>query len=275
MRLATSLLALALAASPAIAADMAAPVLRGAMPAVNDSIDWNGFYFGGFGGFKQLEHEARSSGQGLVRDMLRSSVFLNTGAADDIFVTRRTATNRTGFGIFTGYNFTYEEVVLGLEGDYGKTKLKGETTAGRNGRFMNGNEELQYFTRTNASVNITDYGSLRARVGIPFGNIMPFASAGLAVSRARYENGARLDWERRVVDPTTGAVGPWQAGTPITNGSSSKIRFGFGYALSAGVDFAIGSNLFLRAEALHYNFGNIGDQRAVINAARAGAALKF
>jgi opacity protein-like surface antigen len=277
MRIAYVALALAAGTVAAGAADLGPmPALRGALPTMTtESIDWNGFYFGGFGAFKQLEHEARDAGQGMVRDMLRSTVFLSVGAADDIYVMRRTASNRTGFGAFVGYNWSYEDVVLGAEADYGKTRLNGQSTAGRDGMFNDNNVDYSYSTRTNASVQISDYGSARARVGLPMGNFMPFASVGLAVARARFDNSARMDWWRRTVDPNTGATGPWIAQQPVTLGSASKIRFGFGYAASIGVDVAITSNVFLRGELLHYNFGNIGDQKAVINTARAAAAIKF
>jgi opacity protein-like surface antigen len=277
MRFAFTALALAASTAVAGAADLGPPpVLRGAMPAIGDSIDWNGFYFGGFGAFKQLEHEARSSGQGMVQDMLRSTIFLNPGQASDVYVMRRTASNKTGFGVFAGYNFSYDEAVLGVEADYGKTRLNGQTLAGRDGMFTDNNVQYSYSTRTNANVQISDYGSARARVGIPMGNIMPFGSIGVAVARARFSNGARMDWWNRQLDATTGLpLGPWVSQQPVTLGTASKIRFGFGYAASLGVDVAITSNIFLRAELLHYNFGNIGDQKAIINTARAGAAVKF
>lgn len=278
MRIAVTALAFTAGTLAAAAADLGPPpALRGALPTMTtESIDWNGFYFGGFGAFKQLEHEARSSGQGMVQDMLRSTIFLNPGNASDVYVMRRTASNKTGFGVFAGYNWSYEDAVLGVEADYGKTRLNGQTIAGRDGMFTDGNVQYSYSTRTNANVQISDYGSARARVGIPMGNFMPFGSIGLAVARARYNNSARMDWWSRPVDSTTGLpIGAWVAQQPVTLGTASKIRFGFGYAASIGVDVAITSNVFLRGELLHYNFGNIGDQKAVINTARAAAAIKF
>jgi opacity protein-like surface antigen len=277
MRLAIATLAATLAAAGAVrAADLGpAPMLRGAMPAISDTIDWNGFYFGGTAGFSQMDHEARNTGQAMVRDMLRSTVFLSVGAADDIYVMRRSATNRTGFGVFAGYNWSYEDAVFGIEADYTKTNLFGSTLSGRDGMFANGNTELSYETRTTSSMRISDYGSMRARVGVPFGNFMPFASAGLAVARTRFANTANMDWWRRTVDQTTGVAGPWFQQQPVSLNQGSKIRFGFGYAASVGVDVAITSNIFLRAEALHFNFGNIGDQKATINVARGAAAIKF
>jgi outer membrane immunogenic protein len=277
MRLASSVLALSLIAGGAArAADLGpAPMLRGAMPAISDAIDWNGFYFGGFGGFSQLEHETRNTGQAMVRDMLRSTIFLSTGAADDVYVMRRSATNRTGFGAFAGYNWVYDDFVMGVEADYTKTRLNGSTLSGRDGMFNNGATDLSYQTRTTSSIQMSDYGSMRARVGVPIGNIMPFASAGLALARTRFQNSARMDWWQRSIDQTTGVAGPWTQQQPVTLTQGSKIRFGFGYAFSAGVDVAVTSNIFLRAEALHYNFGNIGDQKATVNVARGGAAVKF
>jgi outer membrane immunogenic protein len=283
------LLAATALCAPVLAADMAPhPVLRGALPVTEQGQDWSGFYVGGFGGFNQLEFESRNAGVGLVRQMLNGSVFLNPGQADQLVTQKRQTSNGVGFGLYAGYNWMMEDYVLGLEADYTKGSLKGKSQLSRDGSFSVPDPSLPgvsyqytYNSAATSDVKITDYGSIRARVGVPFGSFMPYATAGLAWARASYNNQASLAALTRTATQTTNALGvtttTYTAWTPINNAlkDSSRIRFGFGYALGLGADWALTQNVMLRAEVLHSRLGNVGDNGLTINQARAGAALKF
>jgi outer membrane immunogenic protein len=290
MRRSSVLALVSLLASPVLAADMGpAPILRGPLPQAEDAVDWTGFYAGGFGGFSQMEFEPRQAGVGLVREMLRASAYLNPGRADEIVASSRTTTNATGFGLYAGYNWMVEDYVVGLEADYTRAQLKGNSTAGRDGFFSlpDGSsfprDDYRYTTSTTSRLKISDFGTIRGRLGAPMGSFMPYLTGGLSWARASYGNTAALVSDTRnvtqVVNPFTGATttnyGPWAPAASYALKDGSRTRFVFGYAVGAGVDWAVTQNLILRAEVMHVRFGNAGDTSTSINSARAGAAIKF
>ncbi len=114
------------------------------------------------------------------------------------------------------------------------------------------------------------------------GSYMPFITAGLAWTRSSFGNQASLTSTitrvTQVVDPVTGAITETRVpiGAPTFNRQDgSRTRFAFGYALGAGVEFAVTSNLMVRVEGQHIRFSDVGDSSVSINTARAGAAVKF
>ncbi len=275
----------------ALAADMAQPFepgLRGALPAM-DGPDFTGTYVGGFGGFSQQLFEPRQAGVGLIQDMLRSTVYLNPGRADDIVTRSRTTTNNMTYGLFIGHNWQVEDYIIGFEADYTRANLNGSSSGGRSGFFsvpdvtVYPHDDYRYTTTTSSQLKISDYGTIRGRFGMPMGQLMPYATAGLAWARASYGNSAALTGESRNViqttNPFTGVVttvyGPWGPAGNYSLKDGSRTRFAFGYALGAGLDWAVTSSIILRGEVQHVRFGNVGDTNSTINTARAGAALKF
>jgi outer membrane immunogenic protein len=288
--LASALALLSITALPALAADMGpAPILRGPLPQADNAVDWSGFYAGGFGGFNQMEFEPRQAGVGLVREMLRASPYLNPGRADEIVASSRTTTNAIGYGLYGGVNWMVEDYVVGIEADYTRAQLKGNSTAGRNGAFslpdaaVFPHDDYRYTTATTSRLKISDFGTIRGRLGAPMGSFMPYLTGGLSWARASYGNTATLVSDARnvtqVVNPFTGVTttnyGPYGPAGNYALKDGSRTRFVFGYAVGAGVDWALTQNLILRAEVMHIRFGNAGDTSASINSARAGAAIKF
>ena len=269
----------------ASAADMAPPpVLRGPLPTTEAGTDWSGFYAGGFGGFGQMEFEPRNAAQGLVRTMLSSTIWLNPGRADDVVIQKRTTENTIVYGGFAGYNWAVDDYVVGAEIDYTRGRFNGTAYGGRDGFFgVPDNQtlprnEYTYTTTVSSKIKLTEFGTLRARFGLPYGSLMPYVTGGLALGRFSYGNDATLTGQGRTVaadangNPVYGAWGP--AGTYSLR-DGSRTRFAFGYALGAGLDWAITQNIVLRGELMHVRFGNAGDTTATVNTARAGAAVKF
>lgn len=273
----------------AAAADMAPPpVLRGPLPASEASTDWSGFYAGGFGGFSQMEFEPRNGASGLVRTMLTSTIWLDPGRADDVVLQKRTTSNKTMFGGFAGYNMVVDDYVIGAEVDYTRASLNGTANGGRTGAFgvpdvtSLPRNEYRYTTTISSKLKLTEFGTIRARFGVPYGSIMPFVTAGLALGRFSYGNDASLTGEGRAVTSftdvagnTTTIIGAWGPAGTYSLRDGSRTRFAVGYALGAGIDWALTDNIVLRGEVQHVRFGNAGDTTASINSARGGAAIKF
>ena len=134
-------------------------------------------------------------------------------------------------GITLGYNYEFaNRIVLGVEGDYawsGMKKTKRET-------------QLFGFGRVESSdkAETSSLSTLRLRAGYSFGSFMPYVTGGLAVINSRIDN-------KFAIYPNVGAVF-----NDNTHASATKV----GYALGAGVEAMITSNISLKAEYIYAGF---------------------
>jgi outer membrane immunogenic protein len=138
-------LALLAGSSASQAADLRRPVYKSAQPYSVAYYNWSGFYVGANAGY--------GFGNSQWTD---PSTAITTG---------NFKTNGAVFGVTAGYNYQMGSVVLGVEGDYDWSTIKG----------------------TNASVVCTDcetknpwLATFRGRVGYAFDRWLPYFTGGLA-----------------------------------------------------------------------------------------------
>jgi len=157
------------------------------------------------------------------------------------------------FGAQAGYNYQWNSsIVGGLEIDYSFTGLKDSQGAVINGVPVPG---------LNLSSKVDSLASVRGKVGYLFNpNIMVYGTAGFGFAH----------------DVVTINVGPVTNFTAATND--------FGWVAGGGVEFALTQAVLLRAEYLHYGFGDVAhsfqpigtiNSRLDIDVVRAGASYKF
>ncbi len=263
------------------AADMAPPpVLRGSLPATETGSSWDGFYFGGSAGFGSLSRSSQPQ-QGVTNPLLRSLVRgseVEPGViAMPIIEKGRTQSQRVSFGAFVGYNAMMEDVLLGVEADYNRGRLDVESTGSRSGR-VNGAATIYDWTgTTKTSVRISDYGSIRGRMGYSMGSWMPYLSGGLAFARLAEKNYAAISG-RQCPFVTAGVCASAMVPTlytPSDLGDSNGNKIVFGYALGAGVDMLLTNNIILRAEVQHLRFAPNNGMSVQLNHAKIGAAIKY
>jgi outer membrane immunogenic protein len=301
--------AIALAATlPAGAADMAGPpVLRGALPA-STGVDFAGFYVGGLAGYNGQVFGSRHGLSDAAVSNIQPTVYGTLGQAHVLSLPQSTSTGRMGFGVFAGHNWSFDDYIVGLEADYVRAKLRNNTSASRSGEFEDSlggpgpgqSYQYAYTTRVNSKTEVTDYGTIRARFGMPMGQVMPFATAGLAWARTSHSIEGTLDGRRRTIptgNPPAGNAGyAADPAAPASVYAGTGMKMIYGYALGAGIDWAVSSNIMLRAELMTMRFtdwadglskrsiagqnqnfaGSSGaDNTMSINTARFGAAVKF
>jgi outer membrane immunogenic protein len=293
--------AFALATLPAVAADMAAPppVLRGALPA-DTGVDWSGFYFGGFGGFNAQTFSTRNSASNLPAAGYATTRYGVYGNAHTARPVDRTSAQASGFGVFAGYNWGVDGYVLGVEADYTRSRLKGSSQGSLSGVFQDPTtvaglnvNEYAFTSSVQSKMEVRDHGTIRVRVGMPFDNVMPYITGGLAWARTSWSNSASLTGNVRQVVQATGVPVTAYAADPTAPGPLASIGVQqqtiYGYAVGAGVEFALTSNILLRGEVMTSRFTGFSggsnknnafatglpDGVMSINTARAGAAVKF
>ncbi len=102
-------------------------------------------------------------------------------------------TNGNSFGGFAGYNFQFEDAVLGFEVNYSRMSLNARRTDSHiTGHLCErcwgtpGHHFVYRFLTVDgsAAIRITDLMTLRARAGWAAGQFLPYAFVGFAVARA-------------------------------------------------------------------------------------------
>lgn len=231
-------------------------------------VDWSGFYVGGFAGGSQSRFDTDQGITKLVEYGFRETTIGASINAAEIALARPRRDSGAVFGAYAGYNYLFDDVIIGFEADYTRTGQETQASTLESRRV--GNEYYEVGTRQDAK--LSDQFSFRARFGYSYGRLMPFFTAGLAVGRFDTNVSARLDWG------TTDDAGVRQAsyrGWPRTVGGPKQDVWAFGGVIGGGIEAALTDNLILRAEYLFTRFNDVEGLTVNQNTARVGAALKF
>ena len=129
-------------------------------------------------------------------------------------------------------------------------------------------------------MQMTDYGSLRARAGWVFSNFLPYGFAGFALGRGSYSVTSLVFGQQTLCNARRSfrATRPIRRSASITRISNSISKTNtllYGFSVGGGVDVALTSNIFLRAEYEYIQFAPFASITATISSARIGAGLKF
>ena len=277
-----------LAPAGAVAADMP-EFLRGSYSP--SSTRWDGFYFGAQAGKTFGTADFSNSTASMVSYILSNTEL--QPIVSSWATLPKGSTGSPSFGAFIGYNYQWDDVVLGAELNYNHMSL----TTGAQGsigpilvpgaNLPDGSTVLYSVTVTSAAaVTIHDIVTARARAGWAFDRFMPYGFAGLAVGRADVSRFATLAGSTITITPppTTGPGGISIPGIPVTGAldlprdpqsQSQNGVVAYGFTAGLGVEVALFQNLFARAEWEFIEFPNISDFRVQANSARVAIGLKF
>jgi outer membrane immunogenic protein len=276
-----------LAPAGAVAADMP-EFLRGSFSP--STTRWDGFYFGGQAGKTFGSADFGKSTSSMVSYILANTELENI--VSDWTTLSKGSTGGPSFGGFIGYNFQWDDVVLGGELNYNRMSLDtgARDTVGPilvpGHNLPDGSTVLYSVTETsNAAVTIHDIVTARARAGWAIDRFLPYGFVGLAVGRFDYTRFASVDVTKSTTPPPTvvgGVIVPSPPGpflpvslprNPQSQSQDGVIAYGFTAGL--GVEVALMQNLFVRAEWEFIEFPNVADFRVSANSARVGVGLKF
>ncbi|MDX6805302.1 outer membrane protein [Terrihabitans rhizophilus] len=217
-----------LTAVPALAADMPAYTPEAAVAAAHD---WTGFYAGvnvgyGSGDIGTTDSTVTTTGPlvGIPAESLPDgTTFPGDDSSADI-------EGVIGGGQI-GYNHQVGSLVFGIEGTIQGAEL--ETSSA----FLG--SEAGPFYETEAALDF--YGTVVGRVGFAFDRVLVYANGGLAIGQGSASLSITGGTEE---DPT----GP-------TFSDDQEETF-FGYAVGAGVEFAMFDNWSVKAEYQYLDFGD-------------------
>jgi outer membrane immunogenic protein len=183
---------------------------------------WSGFYLGLNGG-------------GGVASISRDGYYDTNPISDRHHNTGYFAGGQIGYNMQISPNF-----VLGIEADFqGSNFNKGINCAA--GPDAN-NGGSCYDDSSSASLDIRNFGTVRGRLGYAMNQWLFFVTGGLAYGDVRYS----------VQDYSNNNCG----GIPVCSGTGSTSKMQVGWAVGAGVEYAINQNWSVKLEYLHLDLGN-------------------
>ena len=264
------------AVSSARAADMPdIPILRGTQGLPNLTVNWQGFYVGGQGGYGSSSEDFNGSNANLLAVVISGSVVQEMRVAQFNPIFGRQTDRSWGYGVFGGYNSQWDDVVIGLEASYMHGPFGGTSTA--SGEFvsrapLSDNLFHDAVVTSSTSMSITDMATFRARAAYAWGCFLPYMFGGFALGNA--------DILRSVVLQDSVSVnqgGPFSQ-LPLSSASlGAHDHLIYGYTAGLGVDINLVGGLFMRAEWEYVRFAtnllNVTDPH--LNTVRAGLGYKF
>jgi outer membrane immunogenic protein len=254
------------------------PVLRGSQAFEVGSPgyrDWSGFYVGGQAAYSNTNVDFNGGVSDLVANVLRVTTVESEFAPSHWANLPARDITRPNYGAFIGYNAQVEDVYLGIEVNYNWMSLSASSgdTIARQVQTSDGYLNQVTVSGT-ANLHLTDYGTLRARAGWAHNSFLPYGFLGVAVGRASVTRMASVTLTATDADPLNPPVLPNIAfATSQTDARNGIVVFG--WTAGIGVDWALGSHLFLRGEYEYVAFPNIEGLIVPINTGRVGVGIRF
>jgi outer membrane immunogenic protein len=239
-------------ASPALAADYDLPILRGSSqpPASVVTVGpatftrWSGFYFGGDVSLGSATSDFSNAARPLVQFSLQHTTLEDQVHPSDFQVLGRGSAVAAGGGAFLGYNTQWQNLVLGVEATYTHTNLNTTASSTSVGRIF---PSLSTSTTVSGSGNLdlTDFGTARARAGYVVGNLLPYGFIGMAAGRASYSVTSRVFGFQSSANPPFDANGACNTSLPtcsffdFSNSAGQSNALLWGCTVGAGLDWAL------------------------------------
>lgn len=249
MRALTLGLSLLLAPTFALAADYGGPAEP---PSFKSRVhDWSGFYLGGQGGYTNQKLDATP---GVLSDPAGNNPALT-------FPFPPASGNTGSYGAFMGYSAQWEDIVLSAEVNYNRLSkgLSASSTFGTTYTFDPVVGPVPATATGTSTTRITDMFGARLRAGWATGWMMPYATVGVVVARGEATRTG-------VVTDGVNVVAGQLATTSATP---------FGFSAGLGIDMAITSNIFARAEIEYVGLRESKGISAQFTTFRAGLGYKF
>jgi outer membrane immunogenic protein len=197
------------------------------------------------------------------------------------------------FGGFLGYNYQFDDVVLGLEANFNWSSLNASADDVRARNYvinLNGHTyaPLAVTVTDGARIVLNDYGSVRLRGGWAFGSFLPYALAGVSVSQLNTYRFVNVNYTGTDGTPQTCQVATPPAcpsnqlnpphipiGANYTQADQSHGKYIFGFSGGPGIDYALTRNWFLRGEAEYLQLGSVNGIKLNTASIRTGLGLRF
>ncbi|MCA6123092.1 porin family protein [Bradyrhizobium sp. WSM 1704] len=274
------------------------PVLRGSYTdgLTRSNTNWQGFYAGGQVGYSSADMNFSNSVVTLTDHIFRNSVLQEPTSQWSLL--GKNSSQGTNFGGFAGYNFQWDDIVVGVEANYNYMNNIASSSTGSlalnivnpPGSAAPPNHTYTYQTSMDgaAAAAIKDVLTFRGRAGWTFGGFMPYMFGGLAVGRMDISRSVSTNVVRRddQTVTTTDAFGNVTTtnlapvftqipGQSVTVSEHKTNAFVAGWTAGLGFEYCLWGGLFMRGEYEYVKFSPIKDTNISLNSVRAGLGYKF
>jgi hypothetical protein len=253
------------------AAANAQDVLRGTFG--GSTARWDGVNFGVSLGLTNMNTDFGNSSSSLVAYSLRNTTVENEFSPSSWTTLPSTTTNSRQYGAFLGYNWQWDQLVIGADVAYNNTPSLQTGASDSISRLVTTSDTyVNSVTITAASsIKLVDYATMRARFGYSMGQFLPYAVLGGAVGRFNYTNTATTT----VSGTSTTATPPTYGPNTDTESNSKNNAITGGVLAGLGIDVAVLPNVFLRAEWEIIAFAPVGGIKSNVNTGSVGVGVRF
>jgi len=206
---------------------------------------WTGFYIGANAGGAWGRSDAATnapcdptSPPGYLCSLNNPASLANAAAVSAAGTGSMSGSGFTGGGQL-GYNWQTNNVVVGVETDFGVFKIDGSRQASANYPVGAAAFGIPNSFTVGSTFNTDWLFTARGRVGWTFSNILIYGTGGLAVTKLEVSNS--------FIDTNA---------PPFTMGGSNSATK-VGWALGGGVEWALSQNWSAKAEYLYVDFGSV------------------
>ena len=265
-------------ASGAWAADL--PVLRGGFTdgLSTSSINWQGFYVGGQAGYGSSDEHFTGSNADMIATLLDHNVIQEMGVSQWNLGFGGQSQRSAGYGAFAGYNWQWDDAVLGVEASYLHASFGGMASAFKelvSGTPLSDGLFHDVAVTSTSAISISDMATFRGRAAWAYECFLPYAFGGFALGNANISRFVSIS--DSTAAPITGVSpptpGPFAPLGTLTATDAVHSHLIYGYTAGLGVDINLIRGLFMRAEWEYVRFSTRIDTN--INTVRAGLGYKF
>jgi outer membrane immunogenic protein len=247
------------------------PILRGGFTdgLTSSRVNWSGVYVGGQVERGAADMDYTHSVKDLLTKLANNSALITTfNITDWTFLNNGGHASNTAYGAFAGYNFQWTEALIGIELNYSHGVFASSVSGSQVRSSTDSNQvTTNVIASANASMRVTDFGSLRVRGGYAVGSFLPYGFVGVGMGQADINRSVRLDVRYDAPGvPSTFA-------TPVIVSDNANSHFVTGFAAGLGFDWMLCAGLFMRAEWEYVRFTSTVD--TTVNTARLGLGYKF
>ena len=254
------------------AADLDDSYLRGSYSddvATPAYVRWDGLVLGGTIGLTNMSTNFGNGTSSQIAFILRNSTLENEAQPSSWTTLPKIVTDSSQFGGFIGYNWQWEELVLGVDVAYNRPSSFDSKVSDSIERIVGTSDGVTHdvLLQSEASLKLLDYATVRGRAGYAFGQFLPYAMLGVAIGRFNYSTSVTVtDHE------TVGFVGTFG---PVTNTDAKDNVIDAGFVAGLGMDVAVLPNVFLRAEWEYIYWGPVNSIKSALNTGRVGIGIRF
>jgi opacity protein-like surface antigen len=249
------------------------PILRGGLTdgLSKSNVNWQGFYIGAQGGYGSADENFSGANKNMLAALLDHNVIEEMQVSQWNLGLGKQSARSSAYGGFVGYNWQWDDVVIGLEASYLHGRFGGAATANKaltSGSALSDGFFHDVSVDSKASISVSDMATLRARAAYAWGCFLPYAFAGVAIGNADISHSVTV---RDGVSPVI--TGPFFPLGTLNSTDAVHNHLVYGYSAGLGVDVNLIGGLFMRAEWEYVRFTSSIDTS--INTVRAGLGYKF